>query len=71
MSFCQLVPKGIMMVAVPLGLQEFTAADVGRVFKPIDRQFDLLLEHGIDLVQQAGVPLPLLIGSEADIFIAR
>jgi maleate isomerase len=52
-------------VAVPLGLQEFTAEDVERVFEPIDRQLDLLLERGVDLVQQAGVPLPLLVGPEA------
>jgi hypothetical protein len=45
-----------MMVTVPLGLQEFTAKDVERVFEPIDRQLDLLLERGIDIVQQAGVP---------------
>jgi maleate cis-trans isomerase len=64
-EFYQLVPKGIMLVAVPLGLQEFTAKDVERVFRPIDRQLELLLERGIDLVQQAGVPLPLLIGPEA------
>jgi len=64
-EFYQLVPKGIMMVTVPLGLQEFTAQDVERVFAPIDAQLDLLLERGIDIVQQAGVPLPLLIGPEA------
>src|SRR5919109_2837406 len=64
-EFYQLVPRGIMMVAVPLGLQEFTAQDVERVFKPIDRQLDLLMERHVDIVQQAGVPLPLLIGPEA------
>jgi maleate cis-trans isomerase len=64
-EFYQLVPRGIMMVAVPLGLQEFTAEDVERVFEPIDRQLELLLERGVDIVQQAGVPLPLLIGPEA------
>jgi hypothetical protein len=64
-EFYQLVPSGIMMVTVPLGLQEFTAKDVERVFEPIDRQLDLLLERGIDIVQQTGVPLPLLIGPAA------
>jgi maleate isomerase len=64
-EFYQLAPRGIMMVTVPLGLQEFTAKDVERVFEPIDRQLDLLLERGVDIVQQAGVPLPLLIGPEA------
>jgi maleate isomerase len=64
-EFYQLVLRGIMMVTVPLGLQAFTAKDVERVFEPIDQQLDLLLERGIDIVQQAGVPLPLLIGPEA------
>lgn len=64
-EFYQLVPRGIMMVTVPLGLQEFTAQDVERVFKPIDQQLDLLMERDVDIVQQAGVPLPLLIGPEA------
>jgi hypothetical protein len=36
-EFYQLVPRGIMMVTIPLGLQEFTAEDVERVFEPIDR----------------------------------
>lgn len=64
-EFYQLVPQGIMMVTVPLGLQEFTATDVERVFKPIDQQLDLLMERDVDIVQQAGVPLPILIGPEA------
>lgn len=64
-EFYQLVPSGIMIVMVPLGLQRFTAEDVERVFKPIDEQLDLLLERGIDIVIQSGVPLPILIGPEA------
>jgi arylmalonate decarboxylase len=64
-EFYQLVPRGFMMVTVPLGLQEFTAQDVERVFKPIDQQLDLLMERDVDIVQQAGVPLPILIGPEA------
>ena len=43
-EFYQLVPRGIMMVTVPLGLQEFTAKNVERVFEPIDCQLDLLLK---------------------------
>ena len=64
-EFYQIAPKRIMMVTVPLGLQEFTAKDVERVFAPIDEKLDLLLERSIDIVQQAGVPLPILIGPEA------
>ncbi|MBI2985897.1 MAG: hypothetical protein HYY45_03935 [Deltaproteobacteria bacterium] len=64
-EFYQLVPRGVMLVMVPLGLQAFTAQDVERVFAPIDQQLDLLLERGIDIVIQSGVPLPILIGPEA------
>ena len=64
-EFYQLVPKGIMTVIVPLGLQEFSAQDVERVFAPIEEKIDLLLERGVDIVFQSGVPLPILIGPEA------
>lgn len=37
-EFYQLVPSGVMLLMVPLGLQAFTAEDVERVFKPIDEQ---------------------------------
>lgn len=64
-EFYQLVPRGVMLVMVPLGLREFTAEDVERVFKPIDKCLDLLRDRGIDVVLQAGVPLAILIGAEA------
>ena len=64
-EFYQLVPSGVMLVMVPLGLQQFTAQDVERVFEPIDERLDMLMERGIDIVLQAGVPLPILIGAEA------
>ncbi|HXG52551.1 MAG TPA: hypothetical protein VNN77_14235 [candidate division Zixibacteria bacterium] len=64
-EFYQLVPRGVMLVMVPLGLEAFTRQDVERVFAPIDRQLDLLLERGVDVVIQSGVPLPILIGPEA------
>ncbi len=64
-EFYQLVPSGVMLVMVPLGLQQFTAEDVERVFKPIDQRLDMLMERGVEIVLQAGVPLPILIGSEA------
>lgn len=64
-EFYQLVPKGVMLVMVPLGLQHFTPQDVERVFEPIDEQLELLMERRIDIVLQAGVPLPILIGPQA------
>jgi len=64
-EFYQLVPSRVMLVMVPLGLQQFTAQDVERVFEHIDERIDMLMERGIDIILQAGVPLPILIGSEA------
>ena len=61
-EFYQLVPKGIMMVMIPIGLGKFTREDVERVFSSIDEQLDLLGERGIDIVIQGGVPLPILVG---------
>jgi maleate cis-trans isomerase len=64
-EFYRLAPPGIMMVMIPIGLADFTNADVERVFAPLDGYLDQLMERGIDLVMQNGVPLPILIGVEA------
>src|SRR5882672_9224714 len=55
----------VMLVMVGVGLTEFSSADVERVFAPLDRYLDQLMERGVDLVMQNGVPLPILIGIEA------
>lgn len=60
-----LFPQDYVLVMIPIGLAEFTAADVERVFAPLEHLLDQLLERGIDIVTQNGVPLPLLIGVEA------
>ena len=67
-EFYQLAPKGIMLVTVPVGLKEFTSEDVERVFASIDEQVDLLVDRGVHVIVQSGVPLPLLAGRE---FLAR
>jgi arylmalonate decarboxylase len=54
-----------MTVMVPLGLQEFSARDVERVFASVDEKIDLLMERGVDIIYQSGVPLPILVGPEA------
>ena len=64
-EFYRLAPPGIMLVMVAVGLAEFSSTDVERVFAPLDGYLDRLMERGIDLVIQNGVPLPLLIGIEA------
>lgn len=64
-EFYRLAPPGLMLVMVSVGLSEFSREDVERVFAPLDRYLDMLMERDIDMVMQNGVPLPLLIGIEA------
>jgi maleate cis-trans isomerase len=64
-EFYRLAPPGIMLVMVGVGLKEFSRGDVERVFTPLERYLDQLMERDVDLVIQHGVPLPLLIGVEA------
>ena len=64
-EFYRIAPPGVMLVMIPVGLEKFSAADVERVFAPVDKMCDQLMERGVDLIMQSGVPLPLLIGVEA------
>src|SRR5436305_3120452 len=64
-EFYRLAPAGVMLVMVGVGLKEFSSRDVERVFAPLERYLDQLMERGVDLVIQNGVPLPILIGIEA------
>jgi maleate cis-trans isomerase len=63
-EFYKLAPERVMMVSVPVGLAEFSAQDVERVFEPIEALTRSLVERGVDIVIQGGVPLPLLIGQD-------
>jgi maleate cis-trans isomerase len=64
-EFYRLAPPRIMLVMIPIGLAEFSKDDVERVFAPLDSYLDQLMERGIDVVVQNGVPLPILIGVAA------
>ena len=64
-EFYRLAPPRVMLVMVSVGLAEFSKDDVERVFAPLDSHLDHVMERGIDLVVQNGVPLPILIGVEA------
>lgn len=64
-EFYRLAPPGIILVMVSCGLERFTAQDVERVTKPIDRMLDMLVARDVEIVNQVGVPLPLLVGMEA------
>jgi maleate cis-trans isomerase len=64
-EFYRIAPPGVMLVMIPVDLRTFSREDVERVFAPLDAYVDQLLERGVDLIMQSGVPLPLLIGVEA------
>jgi maleate cis-trans isomerase len=64
-EFYRIAPPGVMLVMIPVGLEDFSKQDVERVFAPIDALVDQLMERGVDIIMQSGVPLPLLIGVEA------
>jgi maleate cis-trans isomerase len=64
-EFYRMAPPGVMLVMIAVGLGEFSKQDVERVFAPIDKLVDQLMERGVDIIMQSGVPLPLLIGVEA------
>src|SRR5215204_639345 len=64
-EFYRLAPPGVMLVMVGVGLREFSSQDVERVFAPLDRYLDQLMDRGVDLIMQNGVPLPILIGINA------
>lgn len=64
-EFYRLAPPQVMEVMIGVGLKEFSSQDVERVFTPLEHMLDQLMDRGVDMVMQNGVPLPLLIGMEA------
>jgi maleate cis-trans isomerase len=64
-EFYRLAPHNVMYVMTNVGLTEFSREDVERAFEPMDVYIKKLLDRGVDMVMQNGVPLPILIGVEA------
>ena len=71
-QFYRLVPEGIMLVMVSVGLREFTSKDVERAFAPLEEYLALLVEQEVDIIVQTGVPLFILMGVDYhDRFVTR
>jgi maleate cis-trans isomerase len=64
-EFYRLAPKGVMEVMVGVGLKEFSKNDVERVFSPVEKYVQMLMDRDVDMIIQNGVPLPILIGIDA------
>lgn len=63
-EFYRMAPPGVMLVMVNCGLDEFTLEDVERVFKPLDRMLDMVMQRDPDIISQTGIPLPCVLGTE-------
>jgi maleate cis-trans isomerase len=71
-EFYRLVPRGVIQLGAGIGLSEFSAKDVDRVFDYGEEIAGYLADRGVDLIMQSGVPLPILIGLEKhDRFLER
>ena len=64
-EFYRVAPARVMRVMIPMGLAEFSAQDVERIFEPLDKLVLQLSERGVDIIVQMGLPLDLLLGREA------
>ena len=64
-EFYRMAPERVMQIYVSVGLEKFSAADVNRVFKPVEKMTKQLVARGCDIIIQGGVPLPILIGTKA------
>jgi len=63
-EFYSMIPKGIMLVTVPLGLKEFSRENLQQVMGPLEEYLTLFKERGVDLIVHAGVPISILLGPE-------
>lgn len=58
------IPRGVSTVAIPVGMGEFSPNEIQRVFAPAVEYGKTLAKHGVDLIVQAGVPLPCVLGPD-------
>ncbi len=65
MEFYRIAPPGVLCLYMNVGLNKFSAADVERVFKPVEKLVEQMIARKADIIVQSGVPLPILIGVQA------
>jgi maleate cis-trans isomerase len=63
-EFYRLAPPGVVLVMIACGLEEYSVEEIDRIFEPLDRILDLLMDREVEMIVQNGVPLPLLLGVE-------
>ena len=71
-EFYRVAPPGVVMVMVSCGIKEFSREDLDRVMAPLDKLVDALVQRQVDIIISSGVPLSVLMGTDAhDAFLAR
>ena len=65
-EFYRLAPKGVIQVMIPIGLGEFSKADVERaLFKPLASNLDKLMERDVQMVVQSGAFALNIVGTQS------
>lgn len=63
-EFYRMVPEGIMLLMVPMGIKEFSPDGLQRAMGTMDEYLAVFKDRGVDLILQDGVPVALLMGPE-------
>ncbi|MCC6889031.1 MAG: hypothetical protein IT536_10910 [Hyphomicrobiales bacterium] len=63
-EFYHMVPDRILIVGIPVGVTEFSEQDVERVYAPIEKYCDLLVERHVQIIVQGGGPLAAIMRRE-------
>src|SRR5262249_48750601 len=64
-EFYRLGKGPVHLGMISVGLREVFGKDLERGFQPLDSSLDRLMDRGVAIVVQSGVPLPALIGVDA------
>jgi maleate isomerase len=62
--FYRLVPEGMSLVAVPMGIKDLTSKEVERIFVPLEEYLKILVEREVNIIIQGGIPLSIFMGPE-------
>ena len=63
-EFYQIVRDDVILVLSPGSISEFSLSNIEQVIAAFDADIERLVERGVDMIIQAGVPLATLIGLE-------
>jgi maleate cis-trans isomerase len=63
-EFYHMAPDRMLIVGIPIGLTEFSAEEVDRVYAPIEKLCDLLVERHVQIIVQGGGPLAAILRRE-------